>query len=690
MKAANPSHFPPPFCRSGIFFSTAVIFLCLLLCFPGAGSARDAKASGEQAKNPRASGIMTNMKEVPLKDFIQFVGKYTGRNIVYRVDRIPSRKITIYSNQSMEESQLMSIFQEILKSTGLYAASKGDVLYIMPRDDVQSMDEPFTQKPAETEEDLVSTVYQLPEDIPVKETANLVKKLKSSIGSVQPIPQARSLLIRDTQKRISKVVDVLQSIHRIRPEWQTTLVELEEAKAAPVVKKIKTFYKGLSDRGRQAVTPFLLPIEWSNSFLVAGTEEHLSTVDMLVSRMDKTTVAESKLKVYDLQNAKANSAAKVLESLITSKIEEQKKGGASASEGSFKVSADTKTNSLLVMIEPDLEEQVDKIVEHLDRRRSQVFVKALILETSLSKSQRFGTEWFAGGGEDNDWASVAGFVNDNPDNAKLLGFVNPVIDNKAPGVSSMAGGFSIGALGNIITFGNQKFPTLGAMVDFLKDASGFNIISVPQITTLDNSEAEIFVGKNRPFQVTKEFDSNNNPIINYEYRDVGVKLNVTPHINNENDMIRLDLKQEVKNVDQSAEELVTVDRNTKTSVRLRDGATIVISGLVENTRGSGSTAVPEVSKVPLLGWLFKRESTSAEKRTLMIFITAQIIDTTRDMQNLTDKKMERSKQNEKELRGIYQKEFGRQLQGDKPFFEEDTIQDFFQGNKTTEQTDKQQ
>jgi len=232
-------------------------------------------------------------------------------------------------------------------------------------------------------------------------------------------------------------------------------------------------------------------------------------------------------------------------------------------------------------------------------------------------------------------------------------------NNGSPNVGALGGGFNLGILGNIISYEGINFPTLGILANFVKSASGINILSNPQILTLDNEEAEVFVGENRPFLTSTKYDSNNNPVQSYDYRDVGVKLKITPQIS-ANDTVTLAIEQEVKKVSSSTVDItapVTLTRSTKTKVKLQDGSIMVISGLLKDDAEKYNTAVPGLSRIPLLGWLFKTKSGNYEKTNMMVFISTYIIRTAEEAKKLTDKKKKESVDFKEQIDTKIMKEF---------------------------------
>ena len=198
---------------------------------------------------------------------------------------------------------------------------------------------------------------------------------------------------------------------------------------------------------------------------------------------------------------------------------------------------------------------------------------------------------------------------------------------------------------------------MGAFINFVKSVDEINILSTPQIMTLNNSEAQVFVGENRPYQTGQSYDSNNNPVLTYTYKDVGVKLLVTPYINSESGLVRMDIEQNVDKVSTGGDKPTTLTRYTKTSVQLVDGSTMVISGMVQDDRDKGQSGIPGLANLPFLGWLFKRETSSGTKSTLMVFISAKIIRTLESADALTGAKMEELERAREVAKDYFKKEF---------------------------------
>ena len=618
-----------------------VFVLLVLMLSWGVSSAQEAEVTEEQR-------MTANLEGITLRDFIVFVGRFTGRNMVFREDQIPPVKVSLHSQAPMTEPELLAVLDRVLASNNLDLVAQGDLFYVLQSPQAAEMVDPLRPglEPGEDSE-LMTTVIRLHQRLPREQVSELLQPFASRFGMIMEIPQAQALLLRDTRSRVRKMQEVLDAVLSLGARWDVELLPLHQAQAGVTARKVGQLYEELFSRGHLAETPVILAVEWSNSLLVAGSEEQRQAVRGLLDNLDRIADSSADMSMYALKNARASSAADVLRTLLQGDRVGTEEG---VNGRGVVVAADAETNSVLVLAEPRIQRQVESIITHLDRPLDQVFVEALIVETSLENSQDFGVEWVVGGGG-SDGVATGGFLGSPSNLAPLLATAAPPL---APG------GFTVGALGNSITYAGETFSSLGALISFMKTARDFNILSTPQIMTLDNAEAEIFVGENRAYQVSEKFDTQNNPIKTFEYRDVGIRLKVTPHINAETGVIRMQVEQEVSNVIDAAGEddrPRTRNRNTRTNVQIPDGFTMVISGLMQNEFGQVRRAVPGLSKVPVLGWLFRREAVSAEKATLMVFLSARIINTVEQAEELTRRRMDDLREGQRTSRELLQREF---------------------------------
>ncbi len=205
-------------------------------------------------------------------------------------------------------------------------------------------------------------------------------------------------------------------------------------------------------------------------------------------------------------------------------------------------------------------------------------------------------------------------------------------------------GLSLGMLSFPFTYQGEKYFSLGAFLNVSQTDNQVNIISTPQLMTMENEEAKVVIAKNTPFSTSREITDTDREYSNIEYKDVGVTLKVTPLINNKG-WIKMDLFQEVSRIDTQRSirtegqiTPTTRKRTAETTVSVKDGRTVVIAGLMQNKNTDNQSQVPLLGDIPVLGHLFKNTRNQNERTNLMIFITPTIVQTPEDAKKLTQNK----------------------------------------------------
>jgi general secretion pathway protein D len=295
---------------------------------------------------------------------------------------------------------------------------------------------------------------------------------------------------------------------------------------------------------------------------------------------------------------------------------------AQPSTGGF-IQADPATNSLIITATDSLYRQLRAVIDQLDGRRAQIYIEAMIVKVDANKASQIGVQWAAASG---DRTIVGGATNlpINGPNNSIPGLPGVI----AGGASALAGlqGFSVGVARRL----SDGTYSMGALANFLKTEAGGNILSTPNLVTLDNEEAKIVVGENVPF-VTGSFTntgsgSNNgsvNPFQTIERKDVGLTLRVRPQVG-EGGTVRMTIFQEDARVNAAtataANGPTTSKSSIETTVVVDDGQVLVLGGLMKDEYGGGESKVPLLGDLPVLGNLFKSQQRNRTKSNLMVFL----------------------------------------------------------------------
>ncbi|WP_019702526.1 type II secretion system secretin GspD [Paracidovorax oryzae] len=299
------------------------------------------------------------------------------------------------------------------------------------------------------------------------------------------------------------------------------------------------------------------------------------------------------------------------------------------------IQADPSTNSLIISAPEPQFRQLRAVIDQLDGRRAQVLVESLIVEVSANKVAEFGIQWQGVmGNYGNGTIGVIGTnssASTNAGNANILNLALAAATGNATSIASSASGLGKGLNVAIAPRINGNY-YLGALANFLENTGDANVLSTPNLMTLDNEEAQIIIGNNVPF-VTGSYanttgSSTVNPFTTVERKDVGLMLRVRPQIN-ENGTVKLSLYQEVSQVNDGTANAVngptTSKRSIESTVLVNDGNVIVLGGLLEDRYSMGQDKVPLMGDLPVVGGLFRNENRRRQKTNLMVFLRPVVI-----------------------------------------------------------------
>ena len=386
--------------------------------------------------------------------------------------------------------------------------------------------------------------------------------------------------------------------------------------------------------------------ERTNSLIVSAPSADMETLSLLVDQLDKDATEQEGTLVIHLQHGDASALATIIRNLLSSTSGTSGTSGTTRTNnfnnqvrvtqtaaqaktstlaGQVQVQADKDTNSLLFLTSPRNYEVIKKMVQDLDYARPQVLIEVLVAERSLDNDSELGIEWslFTTTGH---WLGQS--------------------------ITSMAStNFSLQSLFNgglRYSIGNDN---VGAMVQAMKKDSKLNILSTPRVLTSDNSAATVKVGRKIPFLTSRQVTDTGSVYNSYNYQDVGITLTVTPKINPDG-YVSMNVHPVISKIQEVTyyEAPVIANREAETEVMVRDGATVIIGGLMKDDFTETVTKVPLLGDVPLVGKFFQSSSKTKEKTELMVFLTPHVIRTPEDLNNVSApdlKKLEEIKEQRK-------------------------------------------
>ena len=600
-----------------------------------------------------------NFRDTDIQELIKFVADRTKKTIV--IDPKVKGKVKVVSSKRVDEKELYDLFLSILQVHGYAAVDSGGVVRIVPSKSARSQPVKVASGKLESESsEVVTHVIQL-ENVNAAKLIPILRPLVPQQAHMAAYAQSNAIIISDTSANIARIKKVIEHIDKSSFQ-ETEVIPLKHASAEETVRIIEKLEKSATGAGGKTTAPQkriqMVADKRTNSVILSGNPSSRHRVKKLIKHLDSPLDRNGNAKVVFLHYAKAKEMAEVLGKVSQNmaKLESQKGDKKNQRSGAI-IEADEATNSLIITAEADVMQAMAVIIDQLDIPRAQVLVEAIIVEVEDLGDKTLGIEWmfansndgFGGFSDPNSLNPIRGIgqaVGEDDDVDRLLALGAAI--GGAPG-----GSFGIGKL-------KSDGSAFTAVLHALEDDTESNILSTPSLLTLDNNEASIVVGKEVPFitgsyTATGDSSSNpGNPFQTIEREDVGITLKVTPHIN-EGDAVILEISQEVSSLQGAvAERIVTNQRKIETSVMLGDGETVVLGGLMSDEVQESERKIPILGDIPLLGALFRTNSTKIVKANLLIFIRVTIIRDEFMMREVSSGKYEyiRNKQKKERNQGI--------------------------------------
>ncbi len=615
-----------------------------------------------EAKKPPVF-ISMDFTEVDLPVLVKFISEQTKKNFIF--DEKLQGKITIISPRRISVEEAYNVFLSVLQVKGFTTVEQGNTLKIVPlREAKQESLSTATGADSAAASEFITRLVPL-QYVDTSEVVALMTPLVSKDGLLTSFPASNTLIVIDSRANIDRILKILAMIDVEGTSATIRIYPLKYASAADVVKTLDVLYQETpatagtpgarrSRLGRSRGTPpKFIPDVRTNSLIALAGADMQNDIAGLLSKLDIPAPENTgKINVYYLENSDAEEVAKVLANLserraapgqpVAAGAPPTVKGVISAElEGGVRITADKATNSLIIIASVNDYQTIVDVIKKLDIRRRQVYVESLIMEITLNKGRDLGVE-FRGAAETRNQGAVLGGTNFD-----FAGNLNSLLASLASGNPLLFAGqglIAAGIAGNVVLPDGTEIPAITAVLRAAQNRDNINVLSSPHLLTMDNKEAEIIVGQNVPFitsQATPVTATNLSNIINtIERKDIGVTLRMTPHIH-ESEFVSLDIYQEssailgtsILNVDQVGP--TTTKRSAKTSVLVRNGDTVVLGGMMQETFNVLERSVPLLGDIPLLGNLFKFKSVNRQKTNLLIFLTPHIMKSPDDMARAT-------------------------------------------------------
>ena len=622
-----------------------------------------ALADTAQAQGRREEPVSLNFVNADIEAVARTLAAISGRSVV--VDPRVKGTITLATERPVAPAQALRQFGNALQLQG-FALIDSDGLYKIVPDADAKLQSGVVNAGATSALPVANQVVTQIFKLNHENANNLVPILRPLISPNNTInvnPGTNALVITDyadNLRRLGRIVAALDVANATDIE----VIPLRHAVAADLVPLLQKLIEpgasgGTAPAQGQTDTSArntLLAEPRSNSLVIrAANPARLALMRSLIARLDvpSSDNASGNIHVVYLKNADAVALATTLRAALagegggsasgsgaganTAARPAAAGGGATApvapsaqpSTGG-QIQADPATNALIITAPEPQYRQLRAVIDQLDSRRAQVYVESLIAEVNADKAAEFGIQWQGPIGKDGN--SLIGLLGTN------FGAGGNNIINLARGTNLPSQGLNFG-----VARDTNGVYVLGFLARFLQTNGDGNILSTPNLLTLDNEEAKIVIGQNVPF-VTGQYTNNNsntgavNPFQTIERKDVGLTLRVKPQIS-ENGTIKMTIFQEVSSVAPSSVNsstgLITNKRAIESTVLVDDGAIVVLGGLLQDEFSDNENKVPGLGDVPVFGNLFKSNNRNRKKSNLMVFLRPVVLRDARATQSLS-------------------------------------------------------
>lgn len=572
-----------------------------------------------------------SFKNADINEFINIVGKNLKKTII--LDPAVRGSINVRSYDLLNEAQYYQFFLNVLEVYGFAIVEmESGIVKVIKAKDAKVSAIPVVDDGQQYRGDEMVTRVVPVTNVSVRELAPLLRQLNDNAGggNVVHYDPSNVIMITGRAATVNRLVKIIRRIDKAGDQ-EVDIIKLKYASALEMVKIVNAIQKpaaGTKNTIPSILKPRLVADERTNSLIISGEKKTRARIVKLVKTLDDELKNNGNTRVFYLKYGKAKEIVSVLKGVSKSlERTEGNKSGGSSNSSELSIESHEATNSIIVSAQPALMSSLSSIIRQLDIRRAQVLVEAIIVEVSEGDGIDLGVQWATpvGGTQFQDNGVTIGEVigaayevrNDSDD-------LSAVVDV----IGKVAGGI-VGYVGD----------DWGVMLQALNASSNTNILATPSLTTLDNQEASFMVGDEVPVLTgATSSSSNDNPFQTIERKEIGIKLKVTPQIN-EGDAVQLVIEQEVSTIKgETSVDVIFATRSVKTTVLAKSGETIIIGGLIDEKVSESVEKVPILGDIPYLGYLFKSTKTSTEKRNLMIFLRATIIRDDESMSNLSTRK----------------------------------------------------
>ena len=554
--------------------------------------------------------FILNYEDVDIKKVTQDIAQFSKKTII--LDPRVKGKITIYSNANLNRDQIWNVYLRTLQVNGFSVITENSFVRIIPENEATR----DLSIPTGTNGDFETVVISLIN----RSTEEVLPMLKPIVGRqahISSIPSINSILLVDRGSNIKRVKKLILDLDQ-NNSANISIIKLDNLSSVEAVRILDK----LKAQNNPTISKFIaIPFIPSNSVIISANEFITKNINSTLSSLDADVTSDDSVDVIYLKYAKATDISAILSSISSSFIDD-------ADGKKTVITHHEKTNSLIVSSAEANLATIKNIISKLDIRRAQVLVEAIIVELSETAAKNLGVETlYKGNDQDSVPIGVTRFGGAGPD---LLSIVGASSNDQDVNLNTTAISSLLNTQGLVTGFGDLSDggDRFIGIINAIAQDSNSNILSTPSILAMDNETANLVIGQEIPITTGESLGTSNaNPFRTTSRQEVGIKLEVTPQIN-EGSSVILNIKQEVSGVAgviTSGIDLITNKRVIETTVLVDNSQIIVLGGLIDEDTQETISKVPLLGSIPIFGKIFQSSSSSVVQKNLIVFLRPTII-----------------------------------------------------------------
>ena len=566
-----------------------------------------------------------NYEEVDIKKVTQDIAQFSKKTVI--LDPRVKGKITIYSNAELDRDQVWNVYLRTMQVNGFSAVADDGFVRIVPENEA-TRDESF---------DINNRSDYLTEVIPLQnrssaEVLPMIKPITGRQSHLSSINSINSILLVDRASNINRIKSLLNDLD-INNSAKISIIKLNNL---PSIEAVRILEK-LKAQNNPTINKFVsVPFAPSNSIIISANDFVTENIKKTLASLDADIInSDETIEVVYLKYAKSNEVASILNS-ISGRFMSNSDGKSTV------ITSHEKTNSIVISSDQSNISTLKNLISKLDIRRAQVLVEAVIVELSENAANDLGVETVFSGGSENGEIPI-GITRFNDSGPDLLSIVGGAADDTNTALTTNSLTSLLNTQGIVAGFGDLSAggDSFAAIINAISRDVNSNILSTPSLLAMDNETASYIIGQEIPITTGESLGSNNaNPFRTTSRQEVGIKLDITPQIN-EGSSVLLEIKIEVSGVAgtvSSGVDLITNKRAIETTALADDGQTIVLGGLIDDDTQETISKVPLLGSIPVFGKLFQSKSKTNIKKNLMIFIRPRIMTDSNSVYDVSSEK----------------------------------------------------